>query len=282
MEDGNEMDIQLIEPVQSLKDEVEALTGNNVVIRRRESYCCLTSVQPANTILSYHFIQFGADNDDFIQHAITHELLHLVRLWSVPPEKRVMMEASVQEIKTGLMFLFNEPDWLRVDEYDTRTKLYAIICRSVINSVLDLWVEGEVLRRYADTQISHEQADYYDKRFREILEAGISSFNIPTFHPRASSIMNASSYAFYKLFANRVMEADDLIEEISRLPYSPDMGERLIEETENEADRRNHKDDVMLVDRWADVLGMSSWFHWGTRWQEGVADSDGYSWEYYH
>lgn len=132
---------------------------------------------------------------------------------------------------------------------------------SKLNSgVLDLWVDSWLFEEYPDSVI-HEQRLKYFSMVKTEMAMKISDVNKKDVPDMFFSIVNAMDLAFYRILRHRFVDADFLMEDFRKYPKIIKKAEELAEVTQK-SEKSTFVDDVKLIDRWAECLEISDWYHW--------------------
>lgn len=255
------MNEEFTKPVTDLFKEIEEATGKPVKVEKTTELLSYAAVNVAGSLDSSHLFRYRDEKNQYLQFLAAHECLHVLRIWEAGPWERVELDASGEELDNAFRDLFGVSNRFLVDDYVMAAERFQVVVGDVASSVLDLWVDNEVRRRFHDTDIGAQQQVYYQE-MRGVLKKQISPRNEEELGPLAFHIRNVTKYAFYRLMACQFVDADDIIEsEYSRHPEIVRHGDRLVEMTRNNK-RNSFAEERRLVDKWAISLGMLNWYHW--------------------
>jgi hypothetical protein len=95
------MTIELIEPVKSILSEVEAATGKPLRFVERDELNTFAAVKIARKNMPTHVVFYRKQHDAIINHLVAHECGHILRMFGVPEEKR-LIPAKPREPRTML------------------------------------------------------------------------------------------------------------------------------------------------------------------------------------
>jgi len=102
------MTLELIEPVKSILSEVEAATGKPLKFVEKDELNTFAAVKIARKAMPTHVIFYRTQHDAIINHLVAHECGHILRMFGVPEEKRLIpakpkdARAMLQEIERDL------------------------------------------------------------------------------------------------------------------------------------------------------------------------------------
>lgn len=255
------MNEEFTKPVTDLFKEIEDVTGKPVKVEKTKELLSYAGVNVAGSLDSSHLFRYRDEKNQYLQFLAAHECLHVLRVCDAAPEERVELDASEDELDNAYRDLFGVKNRFLVENPTGAQHIFRFLLGDLQSSVLDLWVDEEVKRRFKGTEIEAQQREYFSE-MRAKLQGGISPRNQAGLPPLAFHNINATKYAFYRLIACQFVDADDIIEnEYSKHPEIVRHGDQLIDLT-----RRNKlvtfADDRRLVDKWAISLGMLNWYHW--------------------
>jgi len=100
--------LDLIEPVKSILSDVEAATGKPLKFVEKDDMDSFAAVKIARRSMPAHIIFYRRQHDAIINHLVAHECGHILRMFGVPEEKRLIPAKSrddravLQEIEGDL------------------------------------------------------------------------------------------------------------------------------------------------------------------------------------
>ena len=255
------MNEEFTKPVTDLFKEIEEATGKPVKVEKTTELLSYAGVNVAGSLDSSHLFRYRDEKNQYLQFLAAHECLHVLRIWEAGPWERVELDASGKELDNAFRDLFGVSNRFLVEDPAGAQHIFRVLLDNLRSSVLDLWVDEEVKRRFKGTEIEAQQREYFSK-MRAKLQGGMSPKNQAELPPLAFHNINATNYAFYRLIACQFVDAEDIIDsDFSSHPEIVKHGDQLVALT-----RRNKLvtfgDDRRLVDKWAISLGMLNWYHW--------------------
>lgn len=253
------MSLELIGSVKSILNEVEATTGKPLKFIERIDMGVFATVKMARKSMPAHIIYYRRQHDEIINHLVAHECGHILRMFGVPEEKRLI------PAKTR-----NESVVLREVGGDLK-KISKIIPMSVLTQLVNTWRDGLVLQltNYPpDIMIEKWIYDGYPelrayqlqslKRQNEQALKGISKDiqkTVPAKIYNSSNIMNC---AFFNILGDHIKA--DLAKPYSNTPFFK-KGKQLVKLTEKDY-VNTYEGDISMIDKWAEYLGLTNWYEW--------------------
>ena len=217
------------------------------------------AVKVARSYMDRHIIFFNNTKDGTINHLIAHECGHILRFYSVIPERRVIPFTTIQSFQ--------------VAKSDLERKSQAILKQfppDVKQKIFSSWIVGFI------RQLTNLPVDYYIEawlfnEYPELREFQVSSINgmyLPAAHgldPKIKKMVpdfiyngsNAMNYAYFKKL-DRLM-GTDYFTVYKKFP-DKNSGEKLFNLI-NDCDG-GFESDITTINNWADELKVSTWFSW--------------------
>lgn len=253
------MSLSLIEPVSEILDKTKELTGKDIEFVEKNDLTAYAGLKPARKNMPAHIILYKTEHDETINHLIAHECGHILRMFGVPEEKRLIPHTNDQ-IKLKALGQI-EPQIQKLSSVLPFDKLaqivnswYEGIVRQVTNFPPDIMVEKWIYDEYP--KLRPYQSRCVNKQHREAL-AGLSR-QVAEMTPQkildASNIMN---YAFFRIIGMHF--SINYVRPYNGTPYF-EQGKKLATITENYID--SYEGDIEMINKWADFLDLSGWFSW--------------------
>ena len=88
------MTLDLIEPVKSILSDVEAATGKPLKFVEKDDMDSFAAVKIARRSMPAHIVFYRRQHDVIINHLVAHECGHILRMFGVPEEKRLIPAKS--------------------------------------------------------------------------------------------------------------------------------------------------------------------------------------------
>lgn len=246
--------------VQGILRHIEDVSGQRIRIARDPSLTTWATVSIAESEATPHTIRYAPRYETHLAYLVAHECGHLLRLWSAPPETRLLPSIAKKQRRTAEHQLRKElpvPMWA--------------LSPAVLRDLLRIWHEGSV------RQVSTYPADirieaWMFAKFPEMRAAQRTALiqqlreNELVLHPRVQSMTSKTAYqASAAMNCAFAQVAATLLDEPSLSGPYPDWvcrkAHKLVQELRSETDA-GHLGDVAVSKRWSEVLGLSDWFKW--------------------
>jgi len=258
--------LSLIGPVHEILEKVKQSTSKEIQFVEREELPTYAALRMARADMPSHIILVKREHDEIINHLIAHECGHILRVFEVPEEKRLIartndpiklnalsqIEGEIQELSAILPF----------DRLAQVVNLwYDGAFRQVTNFPPDIMIEKWLydnypeLREYQLTSITKQQQEALSG-----LAGEAAKISPPTFI-NLSNIMN---YAFFRILGLHF--GTNFVKPFTNMKYI-EKGKKLASLTEEEY-VDNHEGDIEMVNKWAQFLGILNWFEW-SRFENG-------------
>ena len=253
------MTLELIEAVKSILSEVEATTGKPVKFVEKVDMDSFAAVKIARRAMPAHIVFHRKQHDAIINHLVAHECGHILRMFGVAEEKRLIPARSKDE-KAVLQEI--EGDLKRISKIIPVRELVQVVgtWRNGLISQLtsyppDIMIEKWIYDDYPD--LRSYQLQSLERQNKQALK-GISR-NVQMINPvkiyNSSNIMN---YVFFNILSDHIKV--DLAKPYRNTPFS-NKGKQLIRLTEK-GYVNTYEGDISMIDKWAEFLGLSKWYEW--------------------
>jgi hypothetical protein len=254
------MGLQLIKPVRDILEKVRETTDKKVEFVEKNDLPTYAGIKMARKNMPAHLLFHKREYNELANHLIAHECCHILRMFSLPEEKR-LIPMSNREIKYAA---------LREMEAEI-TRISKIIPAEGVAEIFSLWLNGivrQVTNHPPDIMIEKWLFDEYPelrpyqlqsikKQHQEAL-SGLKD-RVKEITPGkifdASNIMN---YVFFRIIGFHIKT--NFIRPYSQTVYVG-KGKELAEYTEKNY-INNYEGDIKMIDYWANYLGLSKWFAW--------------------
>jgi hypothetical protein len=265
------MTLSLMPAVKEIVEQVREVTGKGIQFLEQEELPTYAGLRIARADMPSHIIFVKREHDEIIHHLVAHECGHILRLFSVPEEKRLVartndriklnalsrIEGEIQELSAVLPF----------DRLGQVVNLwYDGTVRQVTNFPPDIMIEKWLydaypnLREYQSASIAKQQRESLSG-----LSADAAGISPPTF----IHLCNIMNYAFFRILGLHF--GTNFVKPFSNMKYL-EKGKKLAALTE-EGYADNHEGDIEMANRWAGFLGISDWFEWA-RFDDGSIASE--------
>lgn len=254
------MPLHLLEPVQAILRQVEEQSRKTIHYIEKKDLAVPVKIQLAGRGSLFHELFYNNVHGEQINYAIVCQCRYILRLFDAAEEKRCI---PVINKRTMMAYLMEMDDEIH--------RLAAFFGPEKINRLVVLWYEGVVYQlTRMPTEIMINKWVYDNCSYLRVLqikalnqqrEVAVMSIldNFRNIMP--SKIYNASNIMNYVYF--KVLEDYYHLDLVA--PYHSTVfifeGSALARITENEY-IDNHEGDRAMIDRWADRLGLKTWYEW--------------------
>jgi hypothetical protein len=251
--------LDLIGPVKSILSDVEAMTGKPLKFVEKDNMDSFAAVKIARRSMPAHIVFYKRQHDAIINHLVAHECGHILRMFGVSEEKRLIPARSGED---GIVLQEIESDLKRISKVIPMRELLQVV-KSWRNGLVtqltsypsDIMIEKWIYDGYPE--LRPYQLQSLERQNKQAL-MGISR-NVQMITPakiyNASNIMN---YTFFNVLSDHIKA--DLAKPYRNTPFSK-KGKQLIKLTEKDYPN-TYEGDISMIDKWAEFLGLSKWFEW--------------------
>ncbi|MCG6534854.1 MAG: hypothetical protein L7F78_09220 [Syntrophales bacterium LBB04] len=219
------------------------------------------ALRMARKNMAAHLIFHKAEHDEIINHLVAHECGHILRMFGVPEEKRLIVvsnkETELQALTTIQDEIVRLSSILPIDKLSQIVNLwYHGIIRQVTNFPSDIMIEKWLYDDYPD--LRKYQLQSIRKQLKDSLDGlkdQVRKITPPTIF-YASNLMN---YVFFRLLG--IHFNTNFIKPYNNTRYIGE-GKKLAELTEKGLND-SYEGDVSMVNEWVQFLDLSGWFKWG-------------------
>lgn len=199
----------------------------------------------------------------FLDHLVTHEVGHLIRLHQVPEDERYYAASTVENRRHAVEQL--APDLARLMTYGASETAvgkvfegwYGGVCSQLVSFPADLRIEQWIHDRFPGLRLLQKRS--------LLREVGRS---IPLFLPEVQALTPTSVYhATMSMNAAQAAQVADLyglpshLHEPFRRHGFAATGQRLLGNVIDQPDQ-GHRSDVLATNRWATTLHLHGWLQW--------------------
>jgi len=253
------MSLNLIEPVNEILQKVKEVTGKDIEFIEKNDLTAYATLKMARKNMPSHLIFYKAEHHEEINHLIAHECGHVLRMFGVSEEKRLIPFTN-NEIKLKALTQI-EPEIQKLSSVLPFNKLAQIvnlwhdgIVRQVTNFPPDIMVEKWIYDKYP--KLRPYQSRCINKQHREAL-AGLSMQVMETTPWKIVEASNIMNYTFFRIIGLHF--GVNYVKPYNSSRYL-EKGRKLATITEKYND--SYEGDIEMVNKWADFLGLSGWFTW--------------------
>lgn len=254
------MSIDLIAPVKEILDKVKQTTSKEIQFIEKDDLTTYAALRMARKNMPSHIIFVKKEHDEIINHLIAHECGHVLRLFSVSEENRLIPKTNDQIKLNALTEI--EPEIQELSKVLPFDKLAQIVSlwytgtyRQVTNFPPDILIEKWIYDEYPE--LRQYQLKSIKKQQQEAL-AGSSTEVVKMTPPKFLDVSNIMNYAFFRILGFHF--GINFIKPYNNTKYIGS-GKKLASLTEAEY-VNSYDGDVQMINKWADFLKLSNWFEW--------------------
>jgi hypothetical protein len=251
--------LELIEAVKSILSDVEMATGKPLKFVEKDDMNTFAAVKIARQSMPDHIVFYRKQHDMIINHLVAHECGHILRMFGVAEEKR-LIPAKSRDDRAVLQEI--EGDLKRISKVIPMRELVQVVntwrnglVMQLTSYPPDIMIEKWIYDGYPELRTYQLQS--LERQNKQALRS--ISRNIQMVTPakiyNASNIMN---YVFFNILDGHLKI--DLAKPYRNTPFSK-KGKQLIELTEKDY-TNNYEGDISMIDMWAEFLNLSKWFEW--------------------
>jgi len=254
------MGLELIRSVHDILEKVKEITNKKVEFIENNNLSTYAAIKMARRNMPAHLIFHKREHNELVNHLIAHECGHILRMFAVPEERR-LIPTSNQEIK-GIALNEMQDEIKGLSKILPLERLAQIInlwfngtVRQVTNFPPDIMIEKWLYDEYPE--LRPFQLGSLQKQHQEAI-AGLKD-DVRQITPSkildASNIMN---YAFFRIIGFYIKT--NFLTPYNQTAYVR-RGKGLAEYTEKNY-TNDYEGDLKMIDYWARYLGLSNWFAW--------------------
>lgn len=254
------MGLELIRSVHDILEKVKEITNKKVEFIENNDLSTYAAIKMARRNMPAHLIFHKREHNELVNHLIAHECGHILRMFDVPEERR-LIPTSNQEIK-GIALNEMQDEIKGLSKILPLERLAQIInlwfngtVRQVTNFPPDIMIEKWLYDEYPE--LRPFQLRSLQKQHQEAI-AGLKD-DVRQITPSkildASNIMN---YAFFRIIGLYIKT--NFLTPYNQTAYVR-RGKGLAEYTEKNY-TNDYEGDLKMIDYWARYLGLSNWFAW--------------------
>jgi hypothetical protein len=254
------MNLDLPDSVNRIFEDVKTLTGKDIQLTEKKDLSTYAVVKIARKNMQAHLMYYKPEHSGIINHLIAHECGHILRMYGVPEENRLVPFINDHIRLKALSEI--EPEIQKLSKLmpiEPLVKIvnvwYAGIIRQVTSYPSDVMIERWIYDEHPELRPyqSRSLRKQYDEAVR-----GLSNKVEQMTPQRILIASNSLNCAFFRILGTHFKDSYYL-RRYDRSAYSHS-GDKLIglqKDSEN-----NYKGDIGTVDKWADALHLSNWFAW--------------------
>ena len=253
------MTLKLLGSVTEILEKTKEATGKDIRFVERNDLSTYAVVKPARAHMPAHIIFHKKDPGDVINHLLAHECGHLLRIFSVPPEKRLVPSTNDQTKLKALSEI--EPDIKRLSSNLPFQRLveieniwYVGTIKQLTNFPPDIMIEKWIYDEYPE--LRPYQSQIINKQYKEAVQ-GLSKRVAEVTPRKILNVSNTMNYAFFLILGRHF--SVDYLGGYRNSRYS-DKGEELASITHDYVN--NYEGDIQMINKWSQFLELSHWFTW--------------------
>lgn len=251
--------IDLIGAVRSILDRVEDVTGKGFRFIEKEDLPARAGVRVARRDMPEHIVVHQSKCD--LNHLVAHECGHILRIFSVPPERRKVPVTNEDTRRVALGQQLAEIERICArSQFDRAAQMinlwYDGNVRQVTNQPVDTMIEKWLCEDYPELRTY--QAESLKTEMR-ISRKGLTTELADMIPSRMLEDSNTMNSAYFRLLT-----------EYTGFPlFGPYEGTRfekpgvvLAELTKGDYED-NYDGDIKMIKRWTEHLKLEGWYQWG-------------------
>jgi hypothetical protein len=254
------MSAVLAKCLQDIILKVEQVSGKKIKFVEKRGMSIPVVSKLARNDMPAHIFYLDSSHQDVAWHSIAHECVHIIRLFEVEENQRIVPMATPEMRMQAFEEIeeeFLEKSSSLTDELFRRMRdfWYDSIMRQLTNYPSDIMIERWLYKFYPELRPSQIQA------IQQQAESATGALNqevkelTPEIIYNASNIMN---YTYFH-FLGKLLELQ-LDQPFQDTQFAKE-GKKLVKFTEDRY-RDDYEGDVAMIHLWAEFLGLSNWFAW--------------------
>jgi len=246
--------------VNRIIEETEDLTKKKFRFVPHDRLGSHAIVKIARKSMNEHIIYYRTSNDDILNHIISHECGHIIRLFKAPESKRVMPYSGESHVKA-----FKE------SISEDLSKISSQFSFSQIEHLLSLWLNGIIMQisnQPVDIMIEkwlyEDHPDLREVQMRSIMKQWDDAKKIlsPAYRNTTPdniyTCVNLMNYAYFRQLGLNM--GQNFIKPYNSTPFI-NKGKALSSILE-QITNNDYSGDLEKINKWAEFLGVNDWFGW--------------------
>ena len=254
------MNLDLHDSIHKIFEKVKLLTRKDVNLIEKRDLNVYAFVKIARESMAHHLIYYKPEHTGIMNHLIAHECGHILRIYGVEPESRLVpftndqlklqalkdIEPEIQELSRMLPF---------EGLVEVANLWYAGLIRQLTSYPSDIMIEKWIHDEYPD--LRPYQSKSMKKQYDEAVQGLSNRVERMTPH-RILQASNGMNYAFFHILEAHFNDNYHL-GRYDRSAYAK-TGRSLIE-VQQEAPN-DYTGDMIVTRKWAQMLSVDDWFSW--------------------
>jgi len=256
------MNLDLAPDVNKILAEVEDITKKKIDFIENKKLTVYATVKIARKNMPAHLIIYGREHDAIINHLIAHECGHIIRMYKAPEEKRLIPMSNektklyaLKEIENDVNMLSQRAPFNKLYMPKFVDMWYEGLIKQLINLPPDVIIEKWLYDKYPN--LRQYQSESINKQLKEAI-TGLSDEVRELTPKKIWDSSNTMNYAFLRLIGLHF--GTNYIKPYHNSGFE-EQGKKLAKlAEENYMD--SYEGDVQVINKWAELLGLRSWFEW--------------------
>lgn len=253
------MNLDLIQSTQNIIQLAEDVSKKKFQFVEKKDLTSFARVKPARKNMPFHLIYYKTEHNDLINHLIAHECGHIVRMFAVPEENRLIPTTNNDTKSTAQA---------KIEE--DINKLSSSIPFNQMPQIVNMWYSGTI------TQVTNQPPDLMIEKwihddYQELRELQLQSIKkqhdeaivaltnrVARLTPRKIyEVSNVMNYCFFKYLG--LYLSANFLQPYWDFKYKR-KGEELARVTLDYKD--DYLGDLEMINKWAEFLEITKWFAW--------------------
>ena len=254
------MSLQLSPAIDRVFAEVKTLTGKDVKMIEKGDMDVYAFVKIARKRMPEHLMYHKPEHSGIMNHLIAHECGHILRVYGVEPQSRLVPFTNNQFKSQALKEIEPEIERLsKVVPFDGLAQIvdlwYTGTIRQLTSHPSDIMIEKWIYEEYPD--LRPNQLESIKKQYDEAIH-GLSD-RVERMTPRKMlQASNSMNYAFFHALEAH-FGVNYYLGRYQRSSYAS-LGKELMRIQQESAN--SYEGDIDTINRWAEALKCSHWFSW--------------------
>lgn len=253
------MNLDLIQSTKNIIQLAEDVSKKTFQFVDKKDLAYFARVKPARKNMPSHLIFYKAEHNELLNHLIAHECGHIIRMFAVPEENRLIPKTNNDIKRTAL-----------TEIEDDINKLSLSMPFNQLDQIVNMWYSGTV------TQVTNQPPDLMIEKwlhddYQDLRELQLQSIKkqhdesiialsnrVARLTPRkiyeVSNVMNYCFFKYLGLYLNT-----NFLQPYWDFKFKR-KGEELARITLDYKD--DYLGDLEMINKWAEYLEITNWFAW--------------------
>ena len=255
------MNLDLPDSIDNIFNEVKALTGKGLKIIEKRDLATYAAIKIARKSMPDHLIYYKPEHTGIINHLLAHECGHILRIYGVEPESRLVPFSNdrlklkaLQDIGPEIQELSKKIPFEKLAQI--ANMWYGGTIKQLTNFPSDIMIEKWIYDEYPDLRTYQSRS--LKKQYDEAVQA--LSGEVKRMTPgKIFKAANGMNYAFFHILG-RHFKDNYYLRRYDKSAYAGVGNELILLQQKSE---NNYRGDIDTANRWAETLKCSHWFSWG-------------------